>query len=81
MRPNGVFKKENKYQKLLSPEFYDKCPKAVLAAIAVSYVLNHIGTDPELAEETLLAEWHTLYANGIIPQVPSRRNKNAEDII
>lgn len=72
MRPNGVFKKENDYQKLLTREFYDKCPKAVLAAIAVSYVLNHLGTKPEEAEEVILNEWHLLHNNGIIPQKPFR---------
>ena len=80
MRPNGVFKTENSYQKILSAEFYQKIPKAVLAAIAVSYVINWQGTDQEQAEENILAEWYTLHGQGIIPQKPFREVKNAEDM-
>lgn len=80
MRPNGVFKKENEYQKILTQEFYEKCPKAVLAAIAVSFVLNHQGSDQDVVEETILNEWHILHKNGTLPQKPFRDLKNAEDI-
>jgi hypothetical protein len=73
-------KKTNSYQNILSREFLEKCPKSVLAAIAVSFVINHQGTDEELAEETLLQEWHLLHKNGTIPQKPFRENKNAEDL-
>lgn len=80
MRPNGVFKKSNSYQELLSQEFYEKCPKAVLAAIAVSFVINHQGSDADVAEEIILHEWDILHKNGTIPQKPYRTAKNAEDL-
>ena len=80
MSKKGVFKQQNSYQEMLSLEFYEKCPKAVFAAIAVSFVLNHQGTDSELTEETILKEWGILHQSGIIPQKPYRELKNAEDI-
>lgn len=74
------FKTENDYQKMVSKEFYEKCPKAVLAALAVSFALNHQGNDEELIEEALLNEWGLLHKQNIIPQKPYRELKNAEDI-
>lgn len=80
MRPNGVFKKENSYQKILTPEFYEKCPKAVLAAIAVSFVINHQDSRADMAEEIIMHEWDILHKNGTIPQKPYREVKSAEDL-
>ena len=53
-----------------------KCPKAVLAAIAVSYA--HINLDHDAGElfdeetitKKLHEEWTALYASGIVPQKP-----------
>lgn len=73
-------KEGNNYQKLLSAEFYEKCPKSVLAAIAVSFIINHQGSDNDNVEEIILHEWKVLNQNGIVPQKPYREGKNAEDI-
>lgn len=67
-RPMGVFKTENEYQKLLTVKFYEQCPKAVLAALTVSYALNYKGVAMNEVTAELLAEWKTLNANGIVSQ-------------
>lgn len=77
--PQGI-KTDNTYQKILSAEFYQKCPKSVLAAIAVSFVINHQGSDEDVAEEIILHEWDILHKNGTIPQKPYRDAKSAEDL-
>lgn len=62
--------KSNQYQKLLKE--YDKIPKAVLAAIAVSYALLRTDEDFEKVEEEIKREWAILHQNGIVPQKPIR---------
>lgn len=62
-------KKHNEYNQMLGPN-YDRTPKAVFAAIVVSEYLNRLGIDPGELEEAVLAEWGTLYENGIVPQKP-----------
>jgi hypothetical protein len=71
-RPNGVFKTENEYQKLLSQQLYDSTPKAVFAAIAVSFILNYIGEDETGVEKQILNEWRLLNLNKIVPQKPAK---------
>ncbi len=58
---------ENKYQKQISREVFDRTPKAVFAALAVSYFIN---TEVEHIDAALLDEWQLLYMQGIIPQKP-----------
>lgn len=50
---------------------FDECPKAVLAAIAMSYFINHEAwqDDPVTG---FCAEWETLSQNGIVPQKPGK---------
>jgi len=67
-RPNGVFKTENDYQKLISPEVYDKTPKAVFAALCVSLFTNWANKAFEDIDAAIKEEWETLNANGIVPQ-------------
>jgi hypothetical protein len=50
-------------------EVYASCPKAVLAAIAVS-LLSNGGDELAHAKARLLEEWRILHANGIVPQAP-----------
>lgn len=69
-RPNGIFKTENAYQKVLSRKLYERMPKAVLAAIAVSYASRQTNEDFSLVEAEILKEWSILNANGIVPQKP-----------
>lgn len=58
----------NDYSLVLGPLF-DKTPKAVLAAIVVS-LLSQGGDHMDEVAAGLLAEWHTLYQNRIVPQRP-----------
>jgi hypothetical protein len=71
-RPNGVFKQRNSYQEELTATFYAQCPKAVFAAMAVSYASRQVNEDFAHVEAELLNEWQVLYDNGIVPQKPPR---------
>jgi hypothetical protein len=62
-------KQGNEYASLLGAA-YEETPKAVLAAIAISYAMRDGDESYELALERLLEEWRILHANGIIPQAP-----------
>jgi len=53
-------------------DLFDRIPKAVLAAIAVS-ALTTGGDYLQHARFRVLTEWAALYANGIVPQRPPRR--------
>lgn len=60
----------NEYQKLLGEDF-DKIPKAVLAAIAIS-LANRITSDNfEESLAVVRSEWWILYENKIVPQKPT----------
>lgn len=65
-----VNKTKNSYQSQLDPAFYERCPKAVFAAIAVSFVVNLKGQTFHKLESELYLEWLTLYRQGIVPQKP-----------
>ncbi len=60
--------KSNKHVKELGLLF-DQCPKAVLAALAVSFASV---ARPGDADQALATEWVQLHAEGVIPQPPSR---------
>ena len=62
-------KLSNEYARLLGPLYADM-PKAVLAAIAVSFA-NRLNDGVFQGVECLLMdEWQALYDNGIVPQRP-----------
>tara|TARA_R110000803_G_scaffold156365_3_gene220902 strand:- start:59 stop:265 length:207 start_codon:yes stop_codon:yes gene_type:complete len=63
-------KKMNNYTEAISPELYDKTPKAVFAAIAVSFALLMEDGDFTKVDSGILKEWKTLNKNGIVPQKP-----------
>jgi hypothetical protein len=71
-------KSDNDYRRLLSERFYADTPKAVLAAVLVSYLLRDgwMNTDPLALrrglERAITDEWATLHANGIVPQKAPR---------
>ena len=67
---SAVNKTFNQYAEMLSPAFYENCPKAVLAAIAVS-ALTCGGDWIEEAELRVAKEWEALYVSGIVPQRPN----------
>lgn len=58
----------NDYARCLD-RLYADMPKAVLAAVAVSFA-SHGGDDLAGAKAAILAEWKVLHANGIVPQKP-----------
>jgi len=62
-------KKGNEYAEAIDRDVYEKMPKAVIAAVAVSFATcggDHI----EEATNAMLVEWWTLYQAGIVPQKP-----------
>ena len=62
-------KVRNEYMTAISGRLYEKIPKAVLAAIAVSHIVNHEVPFDEV-DEAILEEWRILHAQGIVPQKP-----------
>ncbi len=68
----------NEYADALGAKFYDRTPKAVFAAIAVSALAK--GADGLLARDwptsevqaLVLREWAVLHENGIVPQKPPK---------
>lgn len=67
----GIGKVTNEYSRQVS--FYDQCPKAVFAAIAVS-ALTVGGDHLDKASNLILMEWWALYENGIVSQNPPLAN-------
>ncbi len=68
-RPMGVFKSENEYQKSIDPALYADTPKAVFAALLVSY-LQRMGVEFEEVNSAIAQEWQALYEAEIVPQKP-----------
>ena len=73
MAMNRINKKYNEYAEALDPQVYEGCPKAVLAAIAVSLLTCGGDTlaDGDVTAK-LAAEWDALHLAGIVPQRPSK---------
>ncbi len=65
----GYFKKMNEYAESVGPKFYERCPKAVFAAIAVSALTNG-GDKLREADRRVLKEWWILYHAGVVTQKP-----------
>ena len=68
-RPMGVFKTENEYQKAIDPALYADTPKAVFAALLVSY-LQRLGIEFSDVDAAIREEWQALYDSEIVPQKP-----------
>ena len=68
-RPMGVFKTNNEYQQTIDPALYADTPKAVLAALVVSY-LNRLGVEFSDVDAEIRKEWQALYDAEIVPQKP-----------
>ena len=66
--PMRGIKVSNEYA-LAIPD-YDKMPKAVLAALAMSLALRLSADDFQEARRLLHEEWVALYDAGIVPQKP-----------
>ena len=61
--------KSNDYVDAIPSEVFEKTPKAVWAAIAISYAVN-LGAEGDFtkAASSVIDEWLTLHLNGIVPQ-------------
>lgn len=61
--------KSNDYVDAIPLEVFEKTPKAVWAAIAISYAVN-LGAEGDFTRATssVVNEWLTLHLNGIVPQ-------------
>ena len=70
VRGRGI-KQGNKYSDVLG-DIYDRTPKAVLAAIAVSLALRDAEDRFDKVEAVILEEWRILHQNGFVPQKPLR---------
>lgn len=70
MRNRGL-KLHNDYARLLGRSYADM-PKAVLAAVAVSYATRclELTLEPEPVTQAIRDEWAALHENGIVPQRP-----------
>jgi len=65
-------KTSNEYAELITN--YEQIPKAVLAAIAVSFIVNRSGSvNAEDTTVALMEEWALLHTQGIVPQKPTKR--------
>lgn len=62
-------RKFNEYQNALGGAF-NKMPKSVLAACAVSGLTSG-GSYLEQAQERVIKEWYALYRAGVVPQKPT----------
>jgi hypothetical protein len=67
-------KLRNSYQEVLDRDVFDRMPKAVLAAIAVSFANQIAGAEDiesfDGCQARILDEWRILNQNGIVPQRP-----------
>ena len=67
----------NGYMDALGHDLFDKTPKSVFAAVAVS-MLTTGGDYLEQAREAFLHEWEILHLNGIVQQKPPKMAKAEE---
>jgi hypothetical protein len=62
--------KSNDYVDSIPLEVFENTPKAVWAAIAISFAVNLVAEgDFKGAAQTVVKEWVALHQNGIVPQV------------
>jgi hypothetical protein len=62
----------NEYAGCIDEGLYEKTPKAVLAAIAVSFISSG-GDHMDDIDDEILKEWRVLYLSGIVPQRPPEK--------
>ncbi len=69
----------NAYATLLGADF-ERMPKTVLAAVAVSLAarLGESADDLQAARALIFKEWRVLHENGIVPQAPPLRARDTE---
>jgi hypothetical protein len=71
-RPTGVFKSTNEYMRQINGGLYEDTPKAVFAALVVSFLDQLSGGDEHDIDAEIIQEWSALYLNGIVPQKPPK---------
>lgn len=72
-----INKKLNEYVEVLPREVFEDTPKAVWAAIAISFAVN-LGAEGDFSKATqaVVHEWSILNQNGIVPQeIPASLRK------
>lgn len=75
---NGkVSKRSNEYADAIDPDVFERLPKTVIAAIAVSFCTTG-GDRIEEATGRILAEWQILHNAGIVPQAPPAKWQSRE---
>jgi hypothetical protein len=65
------------YVEVIPREVFENTPKAVWAAIAISFAVN-LGGEGDFSEaaQAVVREWSALHQNGIVPQaIPSSLRK------
>lgn len=60
----------NEYARRITPRIFEDTPKAVFAALCVSY-LDRLGVSPDNIDKEIANEWATLNANGITQKLPA----------
>lgn len=63
-----INKKLNEYVGAIPREVFEDTPKAVWAAIAISFANQIDGDRLDLAAQMIVHEWSLLNQNGIVPQ-------------
>lgn len=73
----AINKKLNEYVEAIPRELFEDTPKAVWAAIAISFAVNIVAEgDFDEAAWAVVREWSILKQNGIVPQsVPATLRK------
>lgn len=69
----------NSYCKELGLDFYERVPKAVFAAIAVSLLTcggDFLDEGQEATRKRVLDEWTALHSNGIVRQKPIKEREH-----
>jgi hypothetical protein len=80
-RPSGVFKQTNEYMREIESKLYADTPKAVFAALLVSFLDRLSGGDAHNVNDEIVEEWNALYLAGIVPQKPPKREVVDDDCI
>lgn len=63
-------KQSNEYANMIPGQMYEDTPKAIFAAIAMSFALRLNDDGATLALSEIVNEWIGLKINGIVPQSP-----------
>lgn len=71
-RPMGVFKATNEYMRQINSGLYEDTPKAVFAALVVSFLDRLSGGDAHDIDAEIIKEWNALHTAGIVSQKPPK---------